>query len=419
MKLRCRINRIVAVAAAACAFQMILSSCAPTGRLTRTYDMRSTVVTSSEYEKNPTFIAYGDSRPSSLIVKRLDQYRRPSWRWVVLPIPVVDLVGSLVLSGRDLLSGDPEYGERERRLMRDAIFGNARDSSATFVLHLGDIVLDGRKPKHWERFAAENRSAIGAARADSIDYFTAIGNHESTNDATGWHNFRSAFGVPATTERYETHFVIRSPDAAIFVLDSNLIMGQGGPDEGDSLHAAGIAQLEWLDREMRSRPEVQKIVCMHHPPISFAGHHGDWSSCVRLRKRRELIDLFQEHDVRLVLSSHDHLYEYSQLDYEVMDQRKTMHFIISGGGGVPLRKALSTSTHKAYSEEYCSEGYAVRLVDYKSAHHFSRVTVEPDRIHVEVVEVSMHSGLPSVIRDIDIPAMDRSDQLEGGGSGVR
>lgn len=382
----------------------MIVSCATTGKLARNYDLSDTVVMNTRYQKPIIFIAYGDSRSSLLVTKRLEPYRNFSWLWIAFPIPLVDLGVSALFSMPDIVTGDPGYGGRERRMMRDAVFGEAQESKASFVLHLGDIVYKGLKPKHWERFVAENGKHINEARTKSIGYFTAIGNHEHTNDTTGWHNFKKVFGVPENTKQYRTQFVIDSPDVAIFVLDSNLIIAQGDHLMGDSLQAEYTRQLDWLKAEMRKRPDAQKIVCMHHPPISFAWHHGDWSSHRALDKRRALIDLFKENDVRLVLCSHDHLFEYSQLDYDVMGQKKTMHFIISGGGGVPLRKALSEAKHEEYVDQYKrKEGYTVRLVSFKSAFNFCRVTIEPEKIHVQVVEVAKDSGKRTVMKDINIP----------------
>ncbi|RPI52809.1 MAG: metallophosphoesterase [Acidobacteria bacterium] len=83
------------------------------------------------------------------------------------------------------------------------------------------------------------------------------------------------------------------------------------------------AQLSWLDRELSRSTADWKIVFFHHPVYS-SGRYS-WSSALR---RQTLEQVFVEHDVDVVFSGHEHLYE------RVKPQKGVMYFVAGASGSV-------------------------------------------------------------------------------------
>jgi hypothetical protein len=82
-------------------------------------------------------------------------------------------------------------------------------------------------------------------------------------------------------------------------------------------------QLRWLDSELSRSTADWKIVFFHHP-IYTSGRYA-WSSALR---RRTLEQVFIEHDVDVVFSGHEHLYE------RMTPQNGVMYFVAGASGSV-------------------------------------------------------------------------------------
>ena len=137
---------------------------------------------------------------------------------------------------------------------------------------------------------------------------------------------------------------------------------------------------------------------MHYPPISFNVHHYDWEK-PRYgnnlpEKRDKFIDLLKKYNVNAVFTAHEHLYEHSILSYSRDNSAEPgeIHFIISGGGGVPLREETSQDDLIKYLKEYEDIGFDIDLVKHIPVHHYCLVDVDPGMISIKVYQTS---------RDID------------------
>jgi phosphodiesterase/alkaline phosphatase D-like protein len=195
----------------------------------------------------------------------------------------------------------------------------------------------------------------------------------------------------------------------LIVVDSNVILDQYqfiDDDVQDALFekwfvsAEGRDQLAWLETQLANCEKPFKIVAMHAPPISYGRHHSDWLKPGNGRnlteKRDRLLGLFERTGVQLVLSGHDHFYQHSELTSEDGSQ---MHFVVGGGGGVPLRDVTGIEETKEFQERFRSEGLDVSLLKVAHAFHFCTVDIRSDELSVQVVEVTDDVDSPTRLID--------------------
>ena len=232
-------------------------------------------------------------------------------------------------------------------------------------------------------------------------FIPVVGNHEHANDIIyGSPNYDAIFDYPR-------FFVLDFPDASLFILDSDLIIDQYQDiedDEQDRLFEkwfVGNDESSWLERELRKRDKTFKIIIMHHPPISFGKHHKDWSdpSWGRnlIAKRDALLQLFYQHKIQLALCSHDHFYQHNIVRMKDKNGQHPLdiHFIITGGGGVPLRELSDEATIQQYLQNYKEAGLDVRLINQAKIYHYCQVAVKKNEISIKVQEVTGNKDVPT------------------------
>lgn len=124
----------------------------------------------------------------------------------------------------------------------------------------------------------------------------------------------------------------------------------------DSNRADDTEQLRWLKATLAANASTWTIVQFHHPPYSGGWHKSDQGV------RDAFVPLFEEYDVDLVLSGHDH-------DYQRTRAINGVTYVVSGAAA-KLRDA--------------------NLADFSevalSVHHFLDLTITPDRIEVRAVD---------------------------------
>lgn len=319
---------------------------------------------------------------------------------LIVPFYQLYLLTSGIVGGIDYAFKIPDYGRRERLMVRDAIYAAAKDTQAAFILNLGDInAFDGRRPSHWELFLQENR--IEHPLVTEIPYLTVIGNHEHANDTlNGFPNYHSIFGRPR-------FYVIELSDAAIFVTDSNFIVDQYryiDDDLQDELFeewfvsSAGNGKHSWLERQLAACDKPFKIVAMHLSPLTCGAHYSDWLNPDNGRdlpeKRVKLLDLFEQYNVDVVLSGHDHFYQHKKLR---ISTGKEMHFLIIGGGGVPLRDPYDEESKAKIREVFEKAGLDVRPVSEGKIFHYLLMSVNEEVLTIEVIEVTGDEETPTRI----------------------
>ncbi len=358
------------------------------------------------YQKNPTFIIYGDTRPGYRLFEKF--LKKKNWytpKMLLFPFYEIYLAGNGLIGGINYLRNDSNYNYDKRIMVRDAVYNEAKKSHVDFILNMGDLVNDGRYPDHWRRFLVDNK--IKHPLLNEIPYIPIFGSHECPNDKKyGIKNLNVVF-------KYPGFHVMEFPDADLFVIDSNIILDheqfiddETQDKEFDKWFVSNkeSGEISWLEKKLAASKKTFKIVSMHHPPISFGKHHNDWDrddyGKYLPEKRKRLLKLFQKYGVQIVFSSHEHLYEHNILRY-TKDRNNIgeIHIIISGGGGAPLRDETDPESIQEYLEYFRNEGLDVIQVKNEKIYHYCRVSINADQIKIDVNEVKEEAEKPFGFRE--------------------
>ncbi|MBR1563865.1 MAG: metallophosphoesterase family protein [Paludibacteraceae bacterium] len=169
------------------------------------------------------------------------------------------------------------------------VLGNALPAAMVFV---GDII-ERPTDHYWQLFF----NSLGD-RQTVTPVIAATGNHEylkgihKTLDRRWTHVFGNPGNGP---ERFsETTYFLDFPYARIIVLDTDAL--QSVPDY--------TIMQTWLRMVLARRPEVWKIIVMHHPLFSASSNRSN--TLLRLAFQR----IFEQSDIKadLVFAGHDHNY---------------------------------------------------------------------------------------------------------------
>lgn len=142
----------------------------------------------------------------------------------------------------------------------------------------------------------------------------------------------------------ERHYTWAEGPVQFFMLDSN--------------RAADPQQREWLAAELAGSQAVVKIAVFHHPPFTVGLHENN------SEVRQHWVPLFEQHDVALVLTGHNHAYEHALVN--------EVHYLVTGGGGAELFPCVDDQPW---------------LLTCLPVHHFTIVEVEGERLSVRAVGI--------------------------------
>jgi 3',5'-cyclic AMP phosphodiesterase CpdA len=233
-------------------------------------------------------------------------------------------------------AGDTGTGDENQRRVVRAMVEHSQGRGFDALVLLGDLVYDVGDADRVDRAVTIPFAPVVDEGAELIP---ALGNHDIVSDEQD--------EILQTLGRDSSYYVDRVGPVRIVVLDSNVV---------------NHAQTRWLVQTLTRRPSgvLWTVVAMHHPPYS-AGYHGS-----SMDVRQAWSPLFARYDVDLVLAGHDH-------DYQRSHEIEGVTYVVSGGGGAPLRETGS------------AEFTAVS----RSVWHFLDMWVYPDRIVVRAVD---HAG---------------------------
>jgi hypothetical protein len=376
--------------------------CAGKGLVTEKYDAEfyrvprllpeDTVIT------RQTFVVYSDNQTGW---RAYDKFvRRENWvtpKMFIFPFYQLYLLGNGLIGLDNWIRHVPDYGLSERRMVRDAVYAEAKRSGAAFIMNVGDMSAhDGRRPYHWEIFLRENR--VERPLLDEIPYLPVIGNHENANDPVyGFPNYEAIFDYPR-------FYTVELRDACLFVVDSNLLVDQKSyipDDQQDELFERwfvsrpGAGAPSWLEEKLSSCNKPFKIVVMHHPMITCAKHSADWFDPANGRdleeKRKQLTGLLERQGVSVVMSGHDHSYQHNVLR---KSRGGLIHFLVGGGGGAPVRMVESAGTRDACRRYFKSVGMDVDFLNHQSIYHYYVIGINGGRMVIDVIEVTGEDAEP-------------------------
>lgn len=225
---------------------------------------------------------------------------------------------------------------RSDHAMHARVAARAASESPDFVVNTGDLVGDGRREDHWQPFFEAERALLAVTPV-----FPAVGNHDARGSMLASH-----------FERYFPHHRFYEKVAGpvhLFFVDTTQAFGPGS------------AQARWLRERLAAARDADvrrwRIVVHHHPAFS-SGDHGSNAAV-----QRELVPLYRESGVTLVLQGHDHVYERLESG--------GITYVVTGGGGAPLYRVRGMPETKAHAR----------------AHHYLSVDATADRLSVRALGI--------------------------------
>jgi hypothetical protein len=171
-----------------------------------------------------------------------------------------------------------------------------------FLLHGGDLVPDGRRPRQWVHLLKTSTVISG-----SLPIMPCMGNHDDGPGEGERAYYNRLFHLPRADRALggsgtEDFYAFRYGHALFAMLSTETFVGgkRGSPSRF-------AAQAAWLDRVLERTTALWKIVVLHRPiytrPPPF-GHPPDEAG-----QNRAFVPVLQRRRVDLVLAAHNHFYE--------------------------------------------------------------------------------------------------------------
>ncbi|MBU0490207.1 metallophosphoesterase [bacterium] len=237
-----------------------------------------------------------------------------------------------------------------------------------FMLHVGDLVVNGINLKEWYSFMSRFDKFTG-----KYVMMPVYGNHEE--DSPVLHRLFQLPTNNSTDPGNEGHWFSFDYNNAHFI----------GLDVQRE-YVSGSDQYEWLVNDLESvGPDIDHlIVYFHQPAYNTTGYHGP-----NLHVREALEPLLIQYGVDIVFSGHNHYYERSLAN--------GITYITTGGLG-------------SYLKDF-DEGTNPWAVYTEKVNHFCRVSVDGPDLKVEMVRADGSIG--DVYESLKIDGND-SDWLSSG-----
>ena len=286
----------------------------------------------------------GDNRPGYRLTRLQPQFRaiqegvslnpiRIVRGLVNIPIAVVrglypDL--ALIREIPSVVGSMPKWS-REHQVMRAMLVKidsvRARGQAVAAVINTGDLVKDGRRPAHWERFLR-----ITEPLTSRTPYFAVAGNHERTDSEDGVENWRTATGLPVGSDRLYYCFDSADGWVRFIALDSNPMVNNGSHWTREAQIKYSDEQLTWMVARIREHTGPV-LVMMHHPPFSVGSHRQEWQRDSLLVSQRErMVRAMHESGISILATGHEHSYQRALLTWP----DAAMIVLVTGGTGAPI-----------------------------------------------------------------------------------
>jgi 3',5'-cyclic AMP phosphodiesterase CpdA len=244
-----------------------------------------------------------DVRISDLLTDTLYQYQVSmdgQYEWGNIT-PTLKTAPSSQQRFRMVVYGDSRTNYFKHSDVVDQIVSHGPD----IVLHTGDFVEFGDIKNEWY----EQLFYPAADLLSNTPFYPTLGDHDYATENTMW--YYEYFSLPQNERWYAFSYGC----GRFISLDTNIT------DD----FATGSPQYNWLIDEMNSneyKNSKWQAVFFHHPPYTSGNHIPD------LQVQEYLVPLFEQFDIDLVLSGHNHNYERSY--------KNDIYYIITGGGGASL-----------------------------------------------------------------------------------
>lgn len=269
-------------------------------------------------------------------------------------------------------AGDPQLGESRdtekdragwalalQRITEHEIF-----TDTVFLLTAGDHVDEKNNEAHFDDLL--HHSAL-----QSLPMANVIGNHESGSEIFSQHFFRP--------NDSQTYGVTKAGGDCWFTYHNVLFFLINSNDKDNEEHRA------FMEEVLAAHPDCTwKVVALHHSLYTVANHAEDSSI---LARREELVPLFDELGIDVVLSGHDHVYCRTYLmdgftPLRTMDDYdQTSFYSATNPEGVLYITANSSSGSKTYDPREDVFDYSAQQHQYDVG-EISRVEVGEEHLSI-------------------------------------
>lgn len=215
----------------------------------------------------------------------------------------------------------------------------------------------------------------GSAIFGNTAFFPVPGNHEYFASPTGRVDrkipYYDLISVPTKGEmggvasNQKAYYSYDYGNIHIIALDSD------GFDDGKyRVYEPQSAQYQWLKKDLAANKATWTIVMFHHPPYTKRSHDSDAEPELQYI-RENLVPLFDQYEVDLVLTGHSHIYERSYLmknhTGHSMSFNYYEHVVQRVNGKYDAEPGSSPFINKDEGTIYCTVGSAGRL-DWNGSH---------------------------------------------------
>ena len=193
--------------------------------------------------------------------------------------------------------GDFGTGEPQQYEMAAQIARVHQQFKFNLMLLVGDNLYGSERPQDYQqKFEIPYKPLLDAG----VQFRAALGNHDS----------REQRKYPKFNMNNEYYYSFKAPSESVrfIALESTY---------------PTLKQIVWLEKQLKESNEDWKIVYFHHSLYCSAGRHG---SDVQLRDKLE--PLFVAYNVSVVFTGHDHVYERTKA------QKDIVYFVAGSGGKV-------------------------------------------------------------------------------------
>jgi len=260
--------------------------------------------------------------------------------------------------------GMPTYGREHQVLgavMAKLDTLKAQGRSVSAVINTGDLVYDGRDPRHWLRFLR-----VWQPLYSRVPYFAVAGNHEKTWTVDGLANWRAATGLPIAGDRMYYCFDSADGWVRFVALDSNPITMPGVHWSKEVQVKYSKEEVDWLTARLAEH-RGPALVFMHSPPYSAGYHRMEWEMDPVMQKRRDqIVDAMTKGGISVLVGGHEHDYERALITFP---DKSVLIAMVQGGAGAPLHPLPPPAE-------------AARLM---SQSHVEGGTIKPENVYTAVI----------------------------------
>ena len=280
------------------------------------------------------------------------------WAFVKGMVPDLALVRDIPAKLRQM----PTWG-REHQVM-SAILAkvdtlHSQDRIVAAAINTGDLVQDGRRPAHWQRFLR-----ITHPLSSRVPYVAVAGNHEQTWTEEGISNWRTATGLPVAGDRLYYCFDSADGWVRFIALDSNPITNPGVHWSREVQIKYSKEEVDWLSARLKEH-QGPAFVFMHSPPFSAGYHRMEWESDPIMRARRDqIVRALHEGGISILATGHEHDYERALLTWP---DGSVLINIVQGGGGAPLHPLPPPAQSAQLFAAYKSAGSSIKAENVYTA----------------------------------------------------